>query len=69
MSEALDVAESLGGAHQRQLCRHRQRHQDAVKNGAFPLDGFRKVVEIEPDRLSFNVIRLTARRMQDRAGG
>lgn len=63
VSEALDVAESLGPVRINVNCAGiGNAIKTLSKNGAFPLDGFRKVVEVNLIG-TFNVIRLTAERI------
>ncbi|OKH69629.1 3-hydroxy-2-methylbutyryl-CoA dehydrogenase [Mycobacterium sp. SWH-M3] len=63
VSEALDVAESLGPVRINVNCAGiGNAIKTLSKNGAFPLDGFRKVVEVNLIG-TFNVIRLAAERI------
>ncbi|ART68632.1 3-hydroxyacyl-CoA dehydrogenase [Mycobacterium dioxanotrophicus] len=63
VSEALDVAESLGPVRINVNCAGiGNAIKTLSKNGAFPLDGFRKVVEVNLIG-TFNVIRLSAERI------
>ncbi|MBU9766335.1 3-hydroxyacyl-CoA dehydrogenase [Mycobacterium sp. TNTM28] len=63
VSKALDVAESLGPVRINVNCAGiGNAIKTLSKNGAFPLDGFRKVVEVNLIG-TFNVIRLAAERI------
>ncbi|MGV0745390.1 3-hydroxyacyl-CoA dehydrogenase [Mycolicibacterium sp. XJ870] len=63
VSEALDVAESLGPVRINVNCAGiGNAIKTLSKNGAFPLDGFRKVVEVNLIG-TFNVLRLSAERI------
>jgi NAD(P)-dependent dehydrogenase (short-subunit alcohol dehydrogenase family) len=63
VTEALDVAESLGPVRINVNCAGiGNAIKTLSKNGAFPLDGFRKVVEVNLIG-TFNVIRLSAERI------
>ena len=63
VSEALDVAESLGPVRINVNCAGiGNAIKTLSKNGAFPLDGFRKVVEVNLIG-TFNVLRLAAERI------
>ena len=63
VTEALDVAESLGPVRINVNCAGiGNAIKTLSKNGAFPLDGFRKVVEVNLIG-TFNVIRLAAERI------
>ncbi|MGU3498751.1 3-hydroxyacyl-CoA dehydrogenase [Mycobacterium sp. C31M] len=63
VAEALDVAESLGPVRINVNCAGiGNAIKTLSKNGAFPLDGFRKVVEVNLIG-TFNVIRLAAERI------
>ena len=63
VSKALDVAESLGPVRINVNCAGiGNAIKTLSKNGAFPLDGFRKVIEVNLIG-TFNVIRLSAERI------
>lgn len=67
VSKALDVAESLGPVRINVNCAGiGNAIKTLSKNGAFPLDGFRKVVEVNLIG-TFNVIRLSAERIANTA--